>query len=139
MGSSPTLAFRFQRNECFFPVHSLRIISVDSLRDREIACSTSDRQSSNFESRGQCHRIHLLILTRFPWPSLAYLCAQRWHKTPFMSMVYAKIFQRCKGSPLQRWDRLQSSESDICRRQILTSKVDPRIVGVRIFIMVVDP
>ena len=31
------------------------------------------------------------------------------------------------------------SESDVCRRQILTSKVDPRAVSVKIFIMFVDP
>ena len=40
--------------------------------------------------------------------------------------------------PLQREDRLQSSESDVCRRQILTSKVDPHTVRVNIFIMIVD-
>ena len=43
------------------------------------------------------------------------------------------------GLPLQCGDRLQSSEYDVCRRQILTSKIDPRTVGVKIFIMVVDP
>ena len=44
-----------------------------------------------------------------------------------------------KDYPLQRGDRLQSSESDVCRRQILTTKVDPRDVGVKICMMVVDP
>ena len=44
---------------------------VGSLRDREVACSASDRQSSNFESGGQCH---LTILRKFSWPSLAYMC-----------------------------------------------------------------
>ena len=32
-----------------------------------------------------------------------------------------------------------TSESDVSRRQILTSKVDPRTVRVKIFIMTVDP
>ena len=32
-----------------------------------------------------------------------------------------------------------SVESDVCRRQILTSKVDPRTVRVKLFIMAVDP
>ena len=41
--------------------------------------------------------------------------------------------------PLQPGDRHQSSESDVCRRQILTSKVDPRAVRVNIFKMAVDP
>ena len=31
------------------------------------------------------------------------------------------------------------SESDVCKRQILTSKVDPGTVRVKIFIMAVDP
>ena len=33
---------------------------------------------------------------------------------------------------LQCGDRLESSESDVCRRQILTSKVDPRTVRVNL-------
>ena len=30
------------------------------------------------------------------------------------------------------------SESDVCRRQILTTKVDPRTVGVQLFLMAID-
>ena len=30
---------------------------------------------------------------------------------------------------LQCGDRLQSTESDVCRRQILSTEVDPRTVG----------
>ena len=33
----------------------------------------------------------------------------------------------------------KSSESDVCRRQILTTKVDPRTVRVQIFLLAVDP
>ena len=40
---------------------------------------------------------------------------------------------------LQRGDRLYTSKSDVCRRQILTSKVDPRIVRGKIFSMAVNP
>ena len=36
-------------------------------------------------------------------------------------------------------DRLQMSESDICRRQIPTSKVHLNTESINIFIMVVDP
>ena len=32
-----------------------------------------------------------------------------------------------------------SSESDVCRRQILTTKVYPRAVRLKIFLMAVDP
>ena len=37
--------------------------------------------------------------------------------------------------PLQRGNRLPTSESDVCRRQILTSKVDPHTVRVKIIVM----
>ena len=47
-------------------------------------------------------------------------------------MAYTKVLQRFG-------DRLQSSESDVCRRQILTTKVDHRTVRVKIFLMAVDP
>ena len=40
---------RFERNKkCFFP--RVKVSIVGSLRDREVACSASDRQGSNFES-----------------------------------------------------------------------------------------
>ena len=35
--------------------------------------------------------------------------------------------------------RSSSAESDVCRRQILTCKVDPRTVTVILFLMAVDP
>ena len=35
--------------------------------------------------------------------------------------------------PLQRGDRLLSTEYDVCRRQILTTKVYPRTVRVKYF------
>ena len=40
--------------------------------------------------------------------------------------------------PLQQRDRLWSSESDVCRRQILMSKVYPRTVRVKLFIMILE-
>ena len=36
-------------------------------------------------------------------------------------------------------DRLQSSEPDVCGRQILTTKVNPRTVRIKIFLLAVDP
>ena len=41
--------------------------------------------------------------------------------------------------PFQRRDRLYTSESDICRRQILTFKDSTRAEKNEIFIMVVNP
>ena len=50
----------FYETKWFFPAHTWRFNIVGSLRDREVACSASDRQESNFES----------------WPSLAYMCTK---------------------------------------------------------------
>ena len=41
--------------------------------------------------------------------------------------------------PFQRGDRLYTSKSDVCRRQILTYKDGPRAERIKIFLMVVDP
>ena len=41
--------------------------------------------------------------------------------------------------PLQRGDRLLTTESDVCRRQILTFKVNPRAERTKIFTMAVEP
>ena len=41
---------RFQRNKIVFPHPRVKVSIVGSLRDREVACSASDRQGSNFES-----------------------------------------------------------------------------------------
>ena len=53
---------------------ALRFNIMENLRDREVACSASDRQGfiSDRVSGGQCHLIHLTIPRRFSWPSLAY-------------------------------------------------------------------
>ena len=39
----------FKETKCFFPDHSYRFNIVDSLRDREVACTASDSQGANFE------------------------------------------------------------------------------------------
>ena len=41
--------------------------------------------------------------------------------------------------PFQHGDRLYTSESDVCRRQTLTYKDDPRSERIKIFIIVIDP
>ena len=40
--------------------------------------------------------------------------------------------------PFQRGDRLYTSESDVYRRQILTSKDDPHTERIKTYIMTVD-
>ena len=42
-------------------------------------------------------------------------------------------------SLFQRGDRLYASESDVCRRQILTTKEDPCAERIKILLMVGDP
>ena len=48
-GSVPGLG-GFKETEMFLPHPRVKVSIVGSLRDREVACSASDRQGSNFES-----------------------------------------------------------------------------------------
>ena len=41
---------RFERNKMFLPYPRVKLSIVGSLLDREVACSASDRQGTNFES-----------------------------------------------------------------------------------------
>ena len=76
-GSVPGLG-GLKEAKMFLPHPRVKVSIVGSLRDREVACSASDRQGPNFEnvSGGQCHLNHLTILRRFSWPSLAYMCTK---------------------------------------------------------------
>ena len=49
------------------------------------------------------------------------------------------VIVRMSYEPFQRGDRLYTSESDVCRRQILTYKDGLRAEINTIFIMSVDP
>ena len=48
-GSAPGLG-GLKETKMFFPHPCVKLSIVGSLRDREVACSTSDHQGSNFES-----------------------------------------------------------------------------------------
>ena len=53
-----------------------------------------------------------------------------------------KDFKQCmsiQNEPFQCEDRLQTSESDVYRRQILTYEDGPRTERTKLFIMTVDP
>ena len=67
-----------KETKMFLPHPRVKDSIVESLRDREVACSASDRQCriSNPVSGGQCHLNHLTIIRRFSWPSLAYMCTK---------------------------------------------------------------
>ena len=47
-GSVPSLC-GFKETKMFLPHPSVKVSIVGSFRDRELACSASDRQGSNFE------------------------------------------------------------------------------------------
>ena len=76
-GSVPSLG-GLKETKMFLPHPRVKRNIVGSLRDREVACSASDRQGSNVGPvcEGQCHLIHLTILRRFSWPSFAYMCTK---------------------------------------------------------------
>ena len=58
-----------KETKMFLPHSREKLSIVGSLRDRDVPCSASDRQGSNFES---CV-FHLPILRSVSWPSLAYM------------------------------------------------------------------
>ena len=78
-----------------------------------------------------------------PPPMLGH-CGIGWPSTgPDLNRIYIIMrlysqWTRHNLSPLQRGDRLQTSESDVYRRQILTSKTHPRRATVKILLMAVD-
>ena len=76
-GSAPGLG-GFKETKMFLPHPRVKVSIVGSLRDREVTCSpqTARARISNPVSGGQCHLIHLIILRRFSWPSLAYMCTK---------------------------------------------------------------
>ena len=55
------------------------------------------------------------------------------------SLVFGRCIYVDMISPLQCGDILYSSESDVCGRQILTIKVDPRTARVKVFLIAEDP
>ena len=131
----------------FLPHPCVKVSIVGSLRDREVACSASDRQGSNFEScvwrtvsSQSSHHLQGVLLAQFS------LCVHEGGLKPdSLSFNHTHNFTWVKGThicfiaPLQPGDRLKSSESDVCRRHILTTKVDPRAVRYKIFLLTVDP
>ena len=58
---------------------------------------TAKARISNPVSGGQCHPIHLTILRRFSWPSLAYMCTKV-ARTPFILFHLPPIHARNAGA-----------------------------------------
>ena len=96
-GSVPGLG-GLKETKLFLPHPRVKVSIVGSLRDREVACSASDRQGSNFEScvrrtvsSQSSHHPQEVLLTRFS----LYTCAQRWPKARFISFIYTGSWSRC--------------------------------------------
>ena len=67
----------WKKQKLFLPHPRVKGSIVESLRGREVACSASDSQGSNFESCvWRTVLSHFTILRRFSWPSLAYMCTK---------------------------------------------------------------
>ena len=72
-GFEPQSGIQFsKKTKCFFPAHSYRLNIVGSLRDRDVACSASDRQGSNFAfcvwrvvSSHSSHHLQEVLLAQF--------------------------------------------------------------------------
>ena len=78
-GSVPGLG-GLKETKLFLPHPRVKVSIVGSLRDREVACSASDRQGSNFES---C----VWRTGGSPGP-VQPICAQRWPKARFISFSF---------------------------------------------------
>ena len=102
----------------FLPHPRVKVSIVGSLRDREVACSASDRQGSNFES---C-----------VWRTVS---SQSSHRPQEVLLAQFSLYVHKGGLKPDSFHFI----SDVCRRQILTNKVDPRTVREKIFLMALDP
>ena len=74
-GSVPSLGGS-KETKMFLPHPRVKVSIVGSLRDRDVACSASDRQGSNFES---CVWRTVSSQSGSPGP-VQPICAQRWPK-----------------------------------------------------------
>ena len=122
-GSVPGLG-GLKETKMFLPHPRVKLSIVGSLRDREVACSASDRQGSNFEScvwrtvsSQSSHHPQEVLLAQFS----LYVHKGGLKPDSFHLNTY---FMGLRIRPLEVFYSF-SSWTDF-RRQILTSKVDPR-------------
>ena len=121
-GSVPGLG-GLKETKLFLPHPRVKVSIVGSLRDREVACSASDRQGSNFEScvwrtvsSQSSHHPQEVLLAQFS----LYV-----HKGGLKPDSFHFIYGHLKYFNSYR------AGIDFRRRQILTTKVDPRAVRVK--------
>ena len=111
-GSKPTLTFKFQGNKMFLPLSLVNIqYCGEPPRPKS---SVPDIRSPGLEFRIMWWRAVSSYSSHHPQEVLVAqlsLYVQRWLKTPCNS--------------IKRGDRPYASESNVCRCQILTHKVEP--------------
>ena len=151
-GSVPGLG-GLKETKLFLPHPRVKVSIVGSLRDREVACSASDRQGSNFEScvwrtvsSQSSHHPQEVLLAQFSlYVHKGGLKPDSFHFIFQMSDIWANRFTNDSHmavpwyEPFLREDRLYTSESDVLRRQILTYVDAPRAERINILLVVVDP
>ena len=136
---------------------NVKVSIAGSLRDREVACSASDRQGSNCES---C--VWRTVSSHHPQEVLLAQFSLYVHKGGLKPDLFTLqiICRKCTKNENPRWPPQMScldNFSTVCSnllcdtsfipysaginfsRQILTTKVEPRTVRVDIFLMAVDP
>ena len=106
-GSVPGLG-GLKETKLFLPHPRVKVSIVGSLRDREVACSASDRQGSNFES---C-----------VWRTVS---SQSSHHPQEVLLAQFSLYVH-KGGLKPDSFHFYFSAGTAFRRQILTSNVDPR-------------
>ena len=97
-GSVPGLG-DLKESKLFLPHPRVKLSIMGSLRDREVACSASDRQGANLESCvwRKCHLIHLTIPRGFSWHSLAYIYVHKGGLKPDSLYFYHSVLVKWKG------------------------------------------
>ena len=104
LGSVPGLG-GLKETKMFLPHPRVKVSIVGSLRDREVACSASDRQGSNFEScvwrtvsSQSSHHPQEALLAQFSLyvhkgglkpDSFHFTCAQMWLKSHSLHFIFA--------------------------------------------------
>ena len=93
-GSVPGLG-GLKETKMFLPHPRVKVSIAGSLRDREVACSASDRQGSNFEScvwrtvsSQSSHHPQEVLLAQF-----SLYVHKRWPKARLISFHFARVFR----------------------------------------------
>ena len=138
-GSVPGLG-GLKETKLFLPHPRVKVSIVGSLRDREVACSASDRQGSSFEfcvwrtvSSQSSHYPQEVLLAQFSlYVHKGGLKPDSFH---FISLPMLWVYSHYKCLTLSvrglTLDVFRHQTQTSKKRQILTSKVDPRAEKVK--------